>query len=626
MECVLADEDIYWIEMRPGENGRYVVVRLGIDGRLCDVTPMPYSARTRAHEYGGASYWVVRETIFFTNFTDQRIYRQELGAEPRPITPEGEYSYADAVIDRVHERLICVREDHTNRDAEAIDTIVSVPLKGDGKQGSTVLIEGKDFYSSPRLSPNGKQLAWISWCHPNMPWDGSQLWVAGVNSDGLPIKPTLIAGGNDESILQPEWSPDSSLYFISDRSGWWNLYRWRNSRIECVITMPAEFGNPPWTFGNSTYAFKHAGCIICTYISDGIDHLASVDTENQLLEDIETPYTSISYIRVSSGRAVFIGGSPTESASIIELDLKTRDWTVLRRSSEVKIDPEYVSIPEAFEFPTENGLTSHAFFYAPKNRNYAGPNDERPPLLVFIHGGPTASCDSTLSLQVQYWTSRGIAVLDVNYGGSSGFGRAYRQRLSGQWGIVDVDDCVNGAIYLAENGLVDNNRLAIRGSSAGGYTTLAALTFRNIFTAGASHYGVSDLESLLRDTHKFESHYLDRLIGPYPAQAEIYRQRSPINFVAQLSCPVIFFQGLEDKIVPPSQAKKMVEALRANKLPVAYLEFEGEQHGFRSATTIERVLDAELYFYSRVFGFYPSDSVEPVSIENIERITPRRAQ
>jgi dipeptidyl aminopeptidase/acylaminoacyl peptidase len=519
------------------------------------------------------------------------------------------------VIDPRRGCMICVREDHTVAGHEAVNTLVSLDLQGG--DGGQVLVSGNDFYSSPRLSPDGSHLAWLTWNHPNMPWDGTELWVGELSSDGALGRTKLVAGGADESVFQPEWSPDGVLHFVSDRTGWWNLYRWRKGRIEPLYEMEADFGFPQWLFGFSLYAFESANRIICAYTEQGVWRLASLDPTTHKLELIDTPYTHIWSVRAAPGRVLFAAGSPTQPPSIVELDLATGQLKILHRSSDVEIDAGYLSCPQAIEFPTERGLTAHAFFYAPQNPEYTAPPGARPPVVVISHGGPTGSTWTTLRLEIQYWTSRGIAVLDVNYGGSTGYGRAYRQRLKGQWGVVDVDDCVNGARYLVERGEVDGDRLAIRGGSAGGYTTLRALTFRDVFAAGASYYGVSDLEALAKETHKFESRYLDSLIGPYPARRDLYLERSPIHFTERLSCPVIFFQGLEDQIVPPNQAELMVEALRAKGLPVAYTTFEGEQHGFRRAENIKRALDAELYFYSTILGFELADPVEPVPIENL---------
>lgn len=615
IEAVADGEDIYWIEMRPTENGRYVIVRRSSDGGATDVTPSPFNARTRVHEYGGAAFTVRDGVVYFSNFADQRLYRQTSGLEPQPITPEADLRYAESDVDSKRNRLICVREDHTDPQREAVNAVVGIALEGSNDE--QVLVSGNDFYSSPRLSPDGKYLAWMTWNHPNMPWDSAELWVGEISADGSLDRTECVAGSVDESIFQPEWSPDSTLHFVSDRTDWWNLYRYQEGTVESLCEMEAEFGRPQWIFGMSTYRFVSANQIICTYTQDGVWYLANLDTVTRSLDRIETPYTSISNLQVVPGGVLFNASSSTEAASIVLFDLATRQFEVVCRASEIEIDSGYFSPPQAIEFPTEGGLSAHAFFYPPQNRDYTAPVDDLPPLVVISHGGPTSATSTALDLEIQYWTSRGIAVLDVNYGGSSGYGRAYRQRLNGQWGLVDVDDCVNGARYLVEQGYVDGNRLAIRGGSAGGYTTLSALTFRDVFKAGASYYGISDLEAMTRDTHKFESRYLDSLIGAYPEERDRYRERSPIHFTDHLSCPLILFQGLEDKVVPPNQAELMVEALRAKGLPVAYVPFEGEQHGFRRSENIQRSLEAELYFYGKVFGFAPADTLEPVMIENL---------
>jgi dipeptidyl aminopeptidase/acylaminoacyl peptidase len=555
--------------------------------------------------------------VYFANYDDQRLYRHRHGDMPVPITPEGDIRYADMAIDPVRERLICIQEDHTSSSQEAVNTVSGIPFNGDG--ASQLLVSGSDFYSSPRLSTDGMKLAWLSWNHPNMPWDGTELWVSDLSPDGSLEHPEKVAGGIDESIFQPEWSPDGTLYFVSDRTGWWNIYRWRDDDVDAITAIEAEFARPQWAFGSSTYAFQSARRIICSYVQDGSWKMASLDTEHGVLEPMATPYTDMARgdLRVTSDAAVLIAGSAMEPLSVVRLALSSGDTHVLRTSCDVSVDSAYLSTPDAIEYPTENGLTAHAFYYPPSNRDYAPTSGEKPPLLVKSHGGPTNATSISLDLSIQYWTSRGFAVLDVNYGGSTAYGREYRERLKGQWGIVDVDDCVNGALYLVRQGLADGDRLAIDGGSAGGYTTLAALTFRDVFAAGASYYGVSDLETLAKDTHKFESRYLDGLVGVYPDEAEVYRQRSPINFTSQLSCPLILFQGLEDKIVPPDQAESMFEAVRAKGIATAYLPFEGEQHGFRRAENIKRALDAELYFYSKVFGFDAAGPLDPVDIVNL---------
>jgi dipeptidyl aminopeptidase/acylaminoacyl peptidase len=607
-------DDLYWIERRPQEGGRKVIVRRSSEGKVSDVTPLGFNARTRVHEYGGGDYAVSNGTIIFSNFTDQRLYRQELGSDPKPLTPESALRYADGQIDRWRNLFICVREDHSGA-GEAVNALVRIDTQS-GDAGK-IIVSGNDFYASPRLSPDGTRLAWLTWNHPNMPWDGTELWLGKLSDDGSIAEKEKIAGSVNESIFQPEWSPDGVLHFVSDRSGWWNLYRCRENQVEPLCPMAVEFGQPQWVFGGSLYGFSSPRRIVCSYSANGCDYLATLDTVTKTLAAIELPSTAISQVRVVGESVVFIGASATETASIVSLDLASSKPEIVRRSRESAVDAGYLSQAQAIEFPTDGGLTAHGYFYPPRNRDYAPPGEEKPPLIVMSHGGPTSSSSSSLKYSIQFWTSRGIAVLDVNYGGSSGYGRSYRTRLNGNWGIVDVDDCVNGARYLVDRSEVDGKRLAIRGGSAGGYTTLCALTFRHVFKAGASHYGICDLEALARDTHKFESRYLDRLIGPYPERRDLYIERSPIHFTDRLNCAMILFQGLEDKVVPPNQAEKMVEAVRAKKLPVAYLTFEGEQHGFRKAENIKRVLEAELYFYSKVFGFELAEWVEPVRIENL---------
>ena len=622
MEPLIDGDDTYWTEMRPTEKGRYVVVRRGADGAVSDINPSPFNARTRIHEYGGGAVVVDRGVVYFSNFVDQRLHRQQPGQAPQPLTPAVEpvcgLRYADGIVDARRNRMICVREDHTVAGREPANTLVSLSLEGSAdRNAGVVLVAGHDFYASPRLSPDGSQLAWLAWNHPNMPWDGTELWLADVGADGSLVNARCVAGGSDESIFQPEWSPDGVLHFVSDRSGWWNLYRLRAGQVEPLAPMEAEFGLPQWTLGMSTYAFESATQIVCAYTQNGLWQLAALDTRARALQPVDAPFTSISGLRAGPGRAVFIGASPSQSPAVVEWNLRDGSFTVLRRSNSVTVDEGYLSLPEPVEFPTENGQTAHGLFYAPRNRDNSAPAGEKPPLLVISHGGPTGATSSALNLSIQYWTSRGIAVLDVNYGGSTGYGRAYRLRLNSNWGIVDVDDCCNGALYLARQGRVDGSRLIIRGGSAGGYTTLTALAFRDVFRAGASYYGVSDLEALATDTHKFESRYLDKLIGPYPERRDLYVARSPIYAADRLRCPVIFFQGLEDKVVPPDQAERMVEALRQKGVPVAYVPFEGEQHGFRQAANIKRALDAELYFYARVFGFALAEPVAPVHIDNL---------
>ena len=618
----IVGDDVYWLEGKPLEGGRVVVVRQAADGSRQELTPSPFSARTRVHEYGGGAYVVHGSTVFFTHFGDQRLYRQDVhsAAPPRPITPEAEVSsglrYADMQVTADGQHIVCVRERHASDGREATNELVVLPT--DGSAEPRTISTGHDFFASPRLSPEGRQLAWLVWDHPRMPWDGSELYLADLQSDGSLANERIVGGGPTESIFQPEWSPTGELHFVSDRSGWWNLYRQGSDGIVSpLLPMDAEFGTPQWLFGMSTYAFLADGRIACIVSHDGFDQLALLPP-GQPLEMLDLPYTAYARrLRASGTNLVFIAGSPTEAAAVIRLDVATRGRGVLRRSLDHEIDPRFISHPRAIAFPTGGEATAFALYYPPTNADFRGPDDELPPLIVESHGGPTGMTQAELSSEMQFWTSRGFAVVDVNYGGSSGFGRAYRERLNGRWGIVDTDDCINAARYLASQGEVDGQRLAIRGGSAGGYTTLCALVFHDDFAAGASYFGVADCEALATDTHKFESRYLDGLIGPYPADRQVYYDRSPIHFVDRLSCPVILFQGLEDRVVPSAQAEMMVAALRAKQLPVAYLAFEGEQHGFRKAETIQRTLEAELYFYSRVFNFQLAEPIEPVEIENL---------
>lgn len=606
-------DDIYWLEMRPAEGGRYVLMRRSREGEVAEVTPKEFNARSRVHEYGGGSFLVDRGSVYFANFSDRRLYRQSPNSPPSPITPESDWRYADATMDRARDRLICIREDHT-KEGEPENTIVAVSLDGENSGG--VLVSSCDFYAYPRVSPDGSHLSWTSWNHPNMPWDEVELWVGQIAEDGSIAEPQKVAG-EGESIFDPQWSPDGVLYFVSDRTGWWNLYRWNGETVEPLFPLTAEFGKPQWGLGMSTYTFVDRDRLACTYNQNGIWNLAILDVRTKRLTPISTPYTEFSAIDAKDDTLLLCAASPTEPTAIVEWDLTSGDRQILRQSAQLSFDRAYLCVPQPIEFPTEGGKTAYAIFYPPQNPGYRAPDGEKPPLLVKSHGGPTAAASSRLSLGIQYWTSRGFAVVDVNYGGSTGYGREYRQRLKGQWGVIDIDDCANAAKYLAREGKVDGDRLAISGGSAGGYTTLGALTFRDTFKAGASYYGVSDLEALAKETHKFESRYLDGLIGPYPERQDLYQERSPIHHCDRLSCPVAFFQGLEDKIVPPNQAEAMVEALTAKGLPVAYVAFEGEQHGFRRAENIKRALDGEFYFYSRVFGYEPAEEIEPLNIENL---------
>lgn len=618
----LRDDQLLWCESRPGEAGRVVPVRRLPGGGAEDLVPPAYSARTLVHEYGGACTLTDGSTLWFSNFSDQRIWRVPLaaGAErtPTPATAETDRPagarYADFQLLPGRPWLVAVRERHGE---DVLNDIVLVPAGGQDEVRP--LAGGHDFFSAPRPSPDGSMLAWLSWDHPNMPWDGTILRVGRLGPDLSLEDVRIVAGGPEESISQPRWSPAGVLHYLSDRSGWWNLYADDAGRDQAVLGMEAEMGGPDWAFGQSTYAFLADGRACVAWSDRDGGHLGVL--EEGRLRELARQYSSFTGLAAEGARLVTVAGSPTESPALVILDADDGSIEVVRTSRPAPVDPAYISVPRALDYPTEGGR-AHALFYEPKNPEYSGPEDERPPLVVMSHGGPTGQASSVLNPVIQYFTSRGMAVVDVDYGGSSGYGREYRRRLNGLWGVVDVDDCVNAARWLAARGEVDPARLAIRGGSAGGYTTLSALTFRDAFAVGASHYGVADAAALARDTHKFESRYLDRLIGPWPEAQDLYAERSPICHTDQLSCPVILFQGLEDRIVPPNQAETMAAALRAKGIPFALLTFEGEQHGFRHAETIKTVIAAELAFYGRVLGFSPADPAPGLAIENESALTP----
>jgi dipeptidyl aminopeptidase/acylaminoacyl peptidase len=556
------------------------------------------------HEYGGGAFLVADKTVYFSDFADQRLYYQPLDGDPLPLTPPGNYRFADFIWDQSRQRLItvCERQESDHKEPQNMLAVV------DRQTGAvTPLHQGHDFYSSPRLSPDGRQLAWLTWDHPNLPWDATQLWLADLDLQGNLHQVRCIAGDTgQESIHEPRWSPDGSLYFVGDRSDWWNLYRYCQGESEAVYPDTAEFAYPHWVFGLSSYVFANPETLICTFNQGGAWQLGQLDLAQKQLSLFNLPYSNYASLSTDGKTVWFLGSSPQSTAAVVAIALGSNHTDVLKQSSDLAVPDGYLSVAQPITFPTAGGEVAHAWYYPPTNAAFQAPAGTLPPLLVKSHGGPTAAAGNALSLKIQYWTSRGFAYVDVNYGGSTGYGRAYRQRLQGQWGVVDVVDCVKAAEYLAQQGWVDAEKLAISGSSAGGYTTLAALTFHETFKAGASYYGISDLTALATDTHKFESRYLEGLIGPYPEQKDRYERRSPINYSEQLTCPVIFFQGLEDKVVPPNQAEMMVNALKAKGITVEYVPFPEEQHGFRIAANIKKALEAELAFYGQVFGFVPT--------------------
>ncbi|MBT5626926.1 MAG: prolyl oligopeptidase family serine peptidase [Chloroflexi bacterium] len=618
-------EDVYWHEGRPEEAGRYVIVKRSADGSTTDVNPAPYNARNAVHEYGGSAYAVRDGAVYFANWDDQRIYKASASGagQPEAITDEPAIErgvrFADLRLTSDSKWILAVSETH-HEDREADNAIVVVPTDGSGDV--KVLASGHDFYSSPRQNPAGDKICWLSWDHPNMPWDGCELWIADFDSaTGSVSNEQKITGGTDTSIVQPDWAPansgqDDTLVFITDESGWWNLTKWSAGKITPLLAEEKDHGGPAWAFGFSTYSFLEDGAVLLKGTKNGKGAFRMVTLHAREVAETVVPHTSIAEVNVIGEQVVYIGASPTSAAEIVVAALGNGATTTLKSSSDIELDDAYLSVPEAITFPSTDDGEAHAFYYAPTNPEFESSGDEKPPLLVISHGGPTSATSSALSLPVQFWTSRGFAVVDVNYRGSTGHGKAFRDALKGNWGVYDTDDCIAAADYLVGRGQADTNRLAIKGGSAGGYTTINALTFEDRFAVGATYYGIADLSVFIGDTHKYESRYMDTLIGPYPEAKQLYHDRSAINFMDRLSCPMIILQGLEDKIVPPSQAEIMAGALRDKGLPFALMMFEGEQHGFRQSKNIKASLEGELYFYGRVMGFSPAGDLPGVEIEN----------
>jgi dipeptidyl aminopeptidase/acylaminoacyl peptidase len=609
----------YWIEKRPAENGRCVIVRI-LNGLTEDCLPEPFSARSKVHEYGGGAYCITEKEIYFVNDMDQSIYLASDYEAPQRITQTKHLRYADLTFDQYRNQLICICEDHSSPSQEPVNKLIVVNLST-GELAT--LCNGYDFYSNPRLSPDGQKLAWLCWNHPNMPWDGTELWLANINPDNALTDVSIVAGSDTISIFQPEWSKDNILHFISDQSGWWNLYNYEKTPRQLTHTQ-FEFGLPQWVFAQSCYTFINRNEILCTFLTDGEGKLALFNRQSKKLSTLDIPWSSFSSIQSFNNTCVFIAASNKTFPKIISADIRNlRDKKPrtlnIKSSVKTRLDETYYAYGEKIHFKTRDNSSAFAIYYSPTSKDFTSDKNEKPPLIVLTHGGPTAMASAKLDMRKQFWTSRGFALLDVNYSGSTGFGRTYRDRLNHHWGIRDAEDCCDAALHAADLGLADPKRLIIKGSSAGGYTVLCALAFHNTFSAGASYYGIGNLETLLSDTHKFESKYTHRLVGPYPEKLDLYKQRSPLLHVDNLNCPVIFFQGTDDKVVPKEQAEKMFEALKNKGIPVAYIPFSGEGHGFRKAENIKYALDAELAFYSRIFNLNRDDDIS-ITIENMDRL------
>jgi dipeptidyl aminopeptidase/acylaminoacyl peptidase len=605
---------IYWTEGRPSETGRTALMNWSTRAGSSELSQASHDIRTRAHEYGGGAFTTQNGRKFYIQNSDQQVYELLEDGNSNKITNAEKFRYADAVVDENRNLIYVVGEDHSNPD-DIQNVILRVSLDGSGKQD--IIASGHDFYSNPEISPDGQQLLFLAWDHPNMPWDGTQLWLSDLDESGNIENLQVIAGGAEESIFQPLWDPNGNFYYISDKSGWWNIYEYSAEDHRCLLSKDAEFGLPQWVFGMSTYAVLGPGRLVSTYRDLNGSHLILIDAQKNEWVEIDVPYSDIDQVRGSGKLIAFIGSSADRSSEIVVMDIESNEKYVLRCSSENDMESKNISRPELITFEPRPGEATYGWYYPPTNSAFEAPADEKPPLIVLSHGGPTSYSPGSFSPIKQYWTTRGFAIVDVNYSGSTGYGREYRKRLNGNWGIRDVEDCAAAALHLVEEGKVDSNRLFIKGGSAGGYTTLTALTFMDVFKAGASYYGVGDLESLAKDTHKFESRYLDKLVGEYPKEKRLYQDRSPINHTDQLDCPVIFLQGLDDPVVPPNQAEKMLAALKVKGIPVAYIPFEGESHGFRQASTIVKAIESEFYFYTKIFGIEPADSLEAIEIFNL---------
>lgn len=612
--------DLWWSEGRPEEAGRVAVLRRAADGSVTEVVTAPHNARSAVHEYGGGAWWVADGVLWFVDWATQRLHRVEAGGQPVALTPEPSVArglrYADGHLSPDGTTLLCVQEEHHADGSEATNTIVRLPAHEPGTP--EVVVSGPDFVADPRWRPDGGAFCWLEWDHPDMPWDATRLVV---DEGGTR---TVVAGGDErESVGQPTWAPDGSLWFFGDRTGFWSLYRWTpDGGTEAMVDLGQDIGFPQWVFGQSCFAFLDDGRVVFSYSDGGLERLAVWEPDVGRVSKLDLPHTLIDQLHARGDEAVYIAASPTTEVHVVSVTIE-RDRAgaveVVVPSRDLGLDPGWFSVPEPIEFPTAGGTTAHALLYPPTNPEVTGPDGARPPLLVMIHGGPTSAARPMLQLSRQYWTSRGFAVVDVNYRGSTGYGRAYRDLLRGAWGVADVEDCAAVCEFLVARGDADPDRLCIRGGSAGGFTTLAALTFHEVFAAGASHYGVADLGVLAAETHKFESRYLDGLVGPWPEARSTYEARSPIFHTDRINRPLAVFQGLDDPIVPPSQAEMIVKALRTKGVPVAYLAFEGEQHGFQQAQNIRAALDGELSFYAQVLGFdLPSDEpISPIQVENL---------
>ena len=619
-------ETVFWSELRPAEGARNVVVSQAPGAQPVDAFPEPYSARSRVHEYGGGAYLACGGEVFFVNEKEQAVYRAGPHGEVSEVARQEHVRCADFARDPNRPRLLAVGEEHDPDGAEPPENmLVEILLEGDDRGGIEPFISGRDFYASPRFSRDGAWLAWVEWDLPWMPWEDSRLMVGAVGDDGGIYRMEHVAGGDGTSVFQPEWGEDGNLYFVCDTTGWGNLHVWDGESVSPVVTLDAEFGRPAWGLRTTSFALDDAGGLTAAYIERGLFRLGAVDANLEGIRELEHGFGQIDGVAAAGGDVAVLAAGDTMAPSVLRLrvnDNGSVESTLLRSAMTSEPDAEFIARGELVHVPLKDGGEVHAVYYPPASGAFAGEAGTAPPLIAAAHGGPTGMADRGLKLKIQYWTSRGFAFVDVDYRGSAGYGTAYRDALNGEWGLVDVEDVIAATGWLVDQGLADGDRLLISGGSAGGFTVLCALTFHDVFAAGASYYGIGDLQKLLDLTHKFESGYIYNLTGTAPGRTqEVFQARSPLFHADRISSPVIFFQGIEDKVVPPGQSREMVAALKERKVPVAYLEFEGEGHGFRQAATIAASLESEYAFYAQVLGLQTMEELPDVHIDNRENLT-----
>ncbi|WP_420884228.1 prolyl oligopeptidase family serine peptidase [Shewanella chilikensis] len=602
---------IYFSESSPAKGGKVGIKRLEKDGSITSVVAPAFGIGSRVHEYGGGDFLGIGQSLFVTKGQDQLFYRIAPNQEALALTPNGT-RHGECISYPKGSRIICVREDH-RQPGEPKASLVTINLNFSGE--GDIFVDGHDFISSPAINADNTQLAWITWEHPNMPWDNTQLWLGDLNRKGQLTNIRQIAPERKGALMQPLFSPNGVLYFIADYDNWWNLYRLdAKGDIEQVTQLKAEIGGPAWKLGQHAYAFENENTLIASFNKEGDAGLLRLDLQTGVIEVLAADFADIKQVVQGADGVYFVGSRPTPERGIYKVS--GRGTELVYAPKICGLDPRYISRAVNVEFTTKGGDKAHGYFYPPVNGDYQPLPDTRPPLLMMLHGGPTASANRAYDSAIQYWTSRGFAVFELNYRGSTGFGRQYRQSLYGNWGKADVEDAVWAAGFLVDQGWVNAEKLAIRGGSAGGLSVLSALAFHDKFKAGVSYFGISDIEVLGKETHKFESRYLDQLIGPYPEMKAVYRERSPLYHLQGFNEPLLLLQGLEDKVVPPSQSQHIYKALKDKGVPTAFIGIEGEGHGFRQPHNKILALESELVFYGMVFDFTPAGTLPALKLDN----------